>query len=422
LKEITITSFLDGSFRNKLESALRFGNPILIQDCENYDPLLNPVLNREIRRTGGRVLMTLGDQDIDFSPSFTMFFTTRDSTVEFPPDICSRVTFVNFTVTRASLQAQCLHQVLKFERPDVEEKRLDLLKIQGEYQKQLRELEKSLLQALNDVKGKILDDDSITSKLENLKKEAADISDIVAKNDTIMKEVDTVIHQYLALAQSCSSIFFTMESLNQLHPMYQYALQYFLEIFNTILTNNVNLKDVKDSNKRLSIIANDLFYMTYYRVARGMLHYDRIVFALMITKIYLKGFKNEPLIENEFGQLISSSAAIISTGSSSLAQNLVENLTPEQTEAMLNLSQNQAFKNIKNEVKSNIKFVKWLDSDNPELDVPILWSDSTQLSETSKAMKRLLLIKAFRPDKWLNCLYQVYLGKNLYNNQRSQWI
>lgn len=128
---LTKTSFLDNSFRKNLESALRFGNPILIQDVENYDPILNPVLNREIRRTGGRVLITLGDQDIDFSPRFTMFLSTRDPTVEFPPDICSRVTFVNFTVTRSSLQSQCLHQVLKCERPDVEEKRLDLLKIQG---------------------------------------------------------------------------------------------------------------------------------------------------------------------------------------------------------------------------------------------------------------------------------------------------
>ena len=130
-RKITKTSFLDNSFRKNLESALRFGNPILIQDVENYDPILNPVLNREIRRTGGRVLITLGDQDIDFSPMFTMFLSTRDPTVEFPPDICSRVTFVNFTVTRASLQAQCLHHVLKCERPDVEEKRVDLLKIQG---------------------------------------------------------------------------------------------------------------------------------------------------------------------------------------------------------------------------------------------------------------------------------------------------
>ncbi len=184
-RKITKTSFLDNSFRKNLESALRFGNPILIQDVENYDPILNPVLNREIRRTGGRVLITLGDQDIDFSPMFTMFLSTRDPTVEFPPDICSRVTFVNFTVTRASLQAQCLHQVLKCERPDVEEKRLDLLKIQGEFQQKLRHLEKDLLGSLNESKGKILDDDSIITRLEKLKKEASEISRKVAETDQV---------------------------------------------------------------------------------------------------------------------------------------------------------------------------------------------------------------------------------------------
>ena len=51
------------------------------QDVESYDPILNPVLNREVRRTGGRVLITLGDQDIDLSPSFVIFLSTRDPTV-----------------------------------------------------------------------------------------------------------------------------------------------------------------------------------------------------------------------------------------------------------------------------------------------------------------------------------------------------
>ena len=64
-RKITKTSFLDDSFRKNLESALRFGNPLLVQDVENYDPILNPVLNKELKRTGGRVLITLGDQDID---------------------------------------------------------------------------------------------------------------------------------------------------------------------------------------------------------------------------------------------------------------------------------------------------------------------------------------------------------------------
>lgn len=51
------------------------------KDVESYDPILNPVLNREVRRTGGRVLITLGDQDIDLSPSFVIFLSTRDPTV-----------------------------------------------------------------------------------------------------------------------------------------------------------------------------------------------------------------------------------------------------------------------------------------------------------------------------------------------------
>ena len=45
--------------------------------------------------------------------------------------VISRVTIVNFTVTRSSLQSQCLNQVLKAERPDIDQKRSDLLKLQG---------------------------------------------------------------------------------------------------------------------------------------------------------------------------------------------------------------------------------------------------------------------------------------------------
>lgn len=258
-KRITKTSFLDDSFRKNLESALRFGNPLLVQDVESYDPILNPVLNREVRKTGGRVLITLGDQDIDLSPSFCIFLSTRDPTVEFPPDICSRVTFVNFTVTRSSLQSQCLNQVLKAERPDIDEKRSDLLKLQGEFHVRLRQLEKSLLQALNDAKGRILDDDSIISTLEKLKTEAAEISRKMEETDKVMTEVETVSQQYLPLSQACSSIYFTLEGLNQIHFLYQYSLQFFLDIYNDVLINNPSLNSITDPNARLTLITRALF-------------------------------------------------------------------------------------------------------------------------------------------------------------------
>lgn len=85
----------------------------------------------------------------------------------------------------------------------------------GEFQLKLRHLEKSLLQALNASKGKILDDDSIISHLETLKKEASEVARKVEETDVIMAEVETTSQQYVSLATSCSSIYFSMEALQQ---------------------------------------------------------------------------------------------------------------------------------------------------------------------------------------------------------------
>lgn len=71
----------------------------------------------------------------------------------------------------------------------------------GEFHLRLRYLEKSLLQALNDAKGKILDDDSVITTLETLKKEAAEITSKVEETDKVIAEIETVSQQYQPLAQ-----------------------------------------------------------------------------------------------------------------------------------------------------------------------------------------------------------------------------
>ena len=42
---------------------------------------------------------------------------TRDPTAVFTPDLCSRVSFVNFTTTLSSLQGQCMNVMLKCAAP-----------------------------------------------------------------------------------------------------------------------------------------------------------------------------------------------------------------------------------------------------------------------------------------------------------------
>ena len=397
-RKVTKTSFLDESFRKNLESALRFGNPILVQDAESYDPILNPVLNRELKKTGGRVLVTIGDQDIDLSPAFTMVLSTRDPSVQFSPDICSRVTFVNFTVTRSSLQTQCLNQVLKAERPDVDQKRSDLLKLQGEYRIRLLHLEKSLLSALNEVKGRILDDDTIITHLETLKKEAAEVQLKVDETSKVMSEIEHTSHQYLSLAQACSGIFFLMDTLPQIHFLYQFSLQFFLDIFTQALHVNSNLAGVTDYTARLKLITTYLFELSYTRVGRGMLHADRICYAILLAFIFLKGMPSEPSYTQDYDHLLRGSGSI---GQDDVNAN-IKGLSHQQSSNVHKLRRNTAnFSDILLQIESG-GFLSWLLSATPELNVPELWTvPPSGISEVGVALNRLLIIQALRPDRIL---------------------
>lgn len=57
-KKVQAISLLDPSFFKALESALRFGTALIVQDVEGaVDPILNPVLNREFNKV--RLLLLL---------------------------------------------------------------------------------------------------------------------------------------------------------------------------------------------------------------------------------------------------------------------------------------------------------------------------------------------------------------------------
>jgi dynein heavy chain 1 len=155
--------------------------------------------------------------------------------------------------------------------------------------------------------------DSIFTHLETLKKEAAEVTKKVEETDVVMAEVEAVSAQYRPLAQSCSSVYFTLESLNQVYFLYQFSLQFFLDIFLCTLYKNTKLHGIKDYHKRLPIIVKELFQLVYSRVARGMLHHDRLTFAMLLSRIYLRGTGSGEDLSDEFEHFLRGSEAAIST-------------------------------------------------------------------------------------------------------------
>ena len=83
--------------------------PVLLEDLgETLDPSLEPILLKQTFLQGGRMLIRLGDSDIEYDKQFRFYMTTKMSNPHYLPEVCIKVTIINFTVTKLGLEDQLL--------------------------------------------------------------------------------------------------------------------------------------------------------------------------------------------------------------------------------------------------------------------------------------------------------------------------
>ncbi len=291
-KKIQKTSFLDNSFMKTLAGAIRFGTTLLVENVEAIDPVLNPILNKEIQRTGGRSLVKIGSEEVDYSPQFKIILSTKNPAANLTPDLCSRVTLINFTVTPDSLMSQSLSLILKIEKPDIEEKRISLLKLQGEQQVRLRALEDQMLAKISAVEGSILDDDRVVDGMEQLMVEGAEIERKIANSDNVMKQVQIAIEKFEPLATLCRSLFILLMNMRDLSFLYEFSAKFFMKILQKTL--QLPREDDYSEAERLADLKNGLFCEIAGSMARSFTAEDKMVFALFLSKLKGKAHSLDP--------------------------------------------------------------------------------------------------------------------------------
>ena len=80
------------------------------------------------------------------------------------------MTLINFTVTMKGLEDQLLGDVVRKERPDLEEQKDRLVVSISNDKRQLKELEDKILKLLKASQGNILDDEVLVSSAHTLPK------------------------------------------------------------------------------------------------------------------------------------------------------------------------------------------------------------------------------------------------------------
>jgi len=86
---------------------------------------------------------------IEYSSDFRFYMTTRLRNPHYLPEISVKVTLLNFMITPQGLQDQLLGIVAAKEKPELEEKKNELIVESAANKKKLKEIEDEILHVLS---------------------------------------------------------------------------------------------------------------------------------------------------------------------------------------------------------------------------------------------------------------------------------
>lgn len=81
-KNIEILNQQDQKFTNQLELSVRFGKTLVIQELDSIEPILVPVLKKDLTHQGPRWVVLIGDKQVDYNENFRVFLCTRNSGID----------------------------------------------------------------------------------------------------------------------------------------------------------------------------------------------------------------------------------------------------------------------------------------------------------------------------------------------------
>jgi dynein heavy chain 2 len=272
----------DERFGNALELAVRFGKTLLITEVDKIEPILYPLIRKELMTDGPKKTVQIGDKTVDYADNFQLFLLTRSSALRIPPDVAAHLTEISFTITRGGLEGQLLGVTIQKEQPELEQQKVELLKQEESLKLQLEELENTLLRNLAQSKGSLLDNKELIESLNQLKTQAQSIEDALQKSKQLSVDLDAKREVYRPLAAKGSAAFFLIKDLRNLSHMYQFSLTMFLSLFRRALAEGEG--DTSDAAYKIQNLSQRLVALVVQSVSRALFKDDRVTFGVHMAR------------------------------------------------------------------------------------------------------------------------------------------
>eukprot|EP00930_Biecheleria_cincta_P074768 TRINITY_DN6197_c0_g1_i1.p1 TRINITY_DN6197_c0_g1~~TRINITY_DN6197_c0_g1_i1.p1 ORF type:complete len:4188 (+),score=808.10 TRINITY_DN6197_c0_g1_i1:1794-12566(+) len=279
--KLLVLRLTQGNYARRLETGLTQGMPTLIENIpEVLDPLLDPLLQKAFFKQGTMYLIRLGDQTVEYSKDFRFYMTTKLSNPHYSPEVCVQVTLLNFMVTQDGLQDQMLGILVAKEEPEIEKKRQNLIIESAQSKAQLKEIEDKILYLLAHSTGNILDDVELINTLANSKVTSVRIEEAVKVQEKTSALVAETRETYVPVSVRGAAMFFVIAELCKVEPMYQYSLEWFLEIF--LLAIKTAEKPERNLARRLQALQDQFIKLLFQKVCDSLFARDKLMLSLLL--------------------------------------------------------------------------------------------------------------------------------------------
>jgi dynein heavy chain len=277
---LQVIKLSEPTFLRTLENGIRYGQHVLLENVQEVlDPSLEPVLTKAIVKKGGQMILRLGSEDVPYSEEFSFFITTKLANPHYLPEICIKVTVINFTVTQEGLVDQLTGTTVGHERPDLEETRVKLVVQIAADKAELDRIEQLILRLLAESEGDILADEAVIHALDQSKVTTDGVKERMVVADETMKTIDDARTLYEPVAVRAAQIYFVVADMALIDPMYQWSLSYFISFFMIRMGASDKHEDVKT---RVQLIIDDLTYYAYVDTCQGLFEDHKMVFSFLV--------------------------------------------------------------------------------------------------------------------------------------------
>ncbi|CAH8839691.1 unnamed protein product [Trichobilharzia szidati] len=279
-KDLKVIDLQTPDYMRTLELAVLYGQPVVLQNVhEQLDQALDPILTKSLIKVGGTLIMKLGDKEIEYNDKFRFYITTKLPNPHYTPEICSKALIVNFAVKQQGLEAQLLGIVVRKERPELEEQKDNLVMGIAAGKRKLTELEDEILRLLNEAQGSLLDDEQLVNTLQTSKTTSSEVTEQLRIAEKTEVQIDKAREGYRPCAERSSILFFVLNDMSRIDPMYQFSLEAYIDLFT--LSIDKSPKSAKLDDRILHL--NDYHtYAVYRYTCRGLFERHKLLFSFHI--------------------------------------------------------------------------------------------------------------------------------------------